>query len=316
VDPLHVGIIGCGHLAQWVHLPVLAKLPGVRVVAVADADPQRLPPGLPGFTDYRHLLAQPNLHAVIIAAPNAVHAEIAMAAFQRGKHVYLEKPIAPSLAEAERIVAAWRAAGTVGMIGFNYRFNPLNQQLRQALRAGRVGDLVTARSVFCVACRTLPDWKQSRKTGGGVLLDLASHHVDLVRFLFGEEIRVVSATVRSMHAEADTATLELRLANGLLVQSYFSWGAVEEDRFEVYGTAGKLVVDRYRAGFIYRLRKRFVPGRELSYLTALSQFVDAVRTRQPLQPDLADGYRSLAVIIAAEESARTGRTIELGANHE
>lgn len=308
-ERLNIGVIGCGNIARWVHLPTLARLPGARVVAVADADPGRLPPAVPGFTDYRQLLAHPDLHAVLIATTNATHAEIACAAFARGCHVYLEKPLAPDRPAADQILAAWRQAGTVGMIGFNYRFNPLYAALRREI--GRLGELVAARSVFSVARLTLPDWKRSRATGGGVLLDLGSHHVDLVRFLFGQEIRAVTAVIRSVRAEADTATLALQLEDGLLVQSFFSWSAVEEDRLEVYGTAGKRTVNRYAGSLAYRVRKRFVPGRELSYRAAWRAFVAAARARQPVAPDLADGDRALAVILAAEESARTGRTVSL-----
>jgi predicted dehydrogenase len=304
---VNIGVIGCGNLTRGVHLPTLAKLPGVRVAAVADADPRRLPAGMKGYTDHRQLLDRPDLHAVVIATSNASHAEIAIAAFQRGKHVYLEKPIAPSLPEANRVIEAWKQAGTIGMIGFNYRFNPLYAALQRDI--GRVGDPVAVRSVFSVARRELPDWKKTRTTGGGVLLDLGSHHVDLVRFFFGQEIRAVSAAVRTVHTEADTATLELRLAGGVLIQSFFSWSAVEEDRFEIYGTTGKLAVNRYAGGVAYRLSKRFAPGRELSYRAALGAFVAAVRCRQPVQPDLADGFQALRVIIAAEESARTGKTV-------
>ncbi len=297
-DTINIGLIGCGHIARWVHLPTLRRLPNVRVVAVADADPQRLPAGVPGFTDYRQLLDQPNLHAVVIAAPNAVHAELARAAFQCGKHVYLEKPLAPSRAEADAVLAAWKKAGTTGMIGFNYRFNPQYAALRGDI--GRIGKVVMVRSVFSLAWREPPEWKKTRSTGGGVLLDLGSHHVDLIRFLFNQEIQSATANIRSVNAEADTATLELRLAGGALVQSFFSWSAAEEDRFEIYGTAGKLAANRYAGSFSYRLRKRFAPGGELSYPAALAAFLAAIRHRQPVQPDLADGYRALQVILEAE----------------
>ncbi len=306
---IHIGLIGCGAIARQAHLPVLRRAGGVRVAAVADAAPQQLPPGVPGFTDYRQLLDLPDIMAVVITAPTSLHAEIAEAAFARGKHVYLEKPLAISQSEADRVVSAWRRAGTVGMIGFNYRFNPLLAELREQVKA--LGQLAAARSVFSLAARAMPSWKDARSTGGGVLLDLASHHVDLARFLFGEEIVAVRATVRAVQREADTATLELRFASGCRLQSFFSWCAVEEDRWEIYGTMGKAMVNRYGGGLGYRLRKRGAPGGDPSYRIALEHFLQAVRRGAPAQPDFADGLQSLRVILAAEESAKSGLEVLL-----
>ena len=341
---LKVGLIGCGRIAQLAHLNILTRLPDVELIALAELDLQRREeachraPAAVALADYTELLAMPEVDAVVICLPNALHAETAVAALQRGKHVYLEKPLAPGLNEARSVLTAWRNAGVVGMIGFNYRFNALYQTARQYVQSGTLGELVSVRSVFSSAARTLPTWKRQRQNGGGVLLDLALHHVDLVRFLFGQEVRDVFAGLRSQHSEDDSATLQLRLADGLVVQSFFSLNAVEEDRFEIYGTAGKLTIDRYfsfnvevtnpmRDDFArfrrlgrrlqsalqspYLWDKLLAPGREPSYQAALAQFVTAARANRPVSPDFWDGYRSLAVIAAAEESARTGKVVAL-----
>jgi myo-inositol 2-dehydrogenase/D-chiro-inositol 1-dehydrogenase len=191
--------------------------------------------------------------------------------------------------------------------------------------------------VFSTASHPLPEWKQARRSGGGALLDLASHHVDLVRFFFKQEVQAVSAELRSQRAEGDSAILHLRLADGLLVQSFFSLSAVDEDRFEVYGQAGKLMVDRYRSLDVeiietgrefsrlsrvthglrslrngpHLLKKLLAPGHEPSYREALLRFVSAVRGDGVAAPDLLDGSRSLEVICAAERSARTGQSVSL-----
>jgi predicted dehydrogenase len=183
----------------------------------------------------------------------------------------------------------------------------------------------------------MPAWKQTRSKGGGVLLDLASHHIDLVRFLFRQEVRTVYAVIESRCSEHDTATLLLRLADGLRVQSLFSLGGVDEDRFEIYGQAGKLTVDRCRSldvEFVdagratsrlrrltksvrripYLFKKLQSPWHEPSHRESLSRFVSAARERDTVSPDLPDlwdGYRSLEVICAAEESAQTGRWVSL-----
>src|SRR5262249_31441233 len=147
-----------------------------------------------------------------------------------------------------------------------------------------------------------------------------------LRFLFGQEVREVFAVVRSQHAEEDTALLELRLADDVRVQSLFSLGSIEEDRFDSYGERGKLSVDRRRClrveladGTPARrtrrsttlLQRLLAPRRDPSYHAALRHFVHAVRTGQSASPSCWDGYRSLAVVAAAEESARTRRPVSV-----
>jgi len=173
VNKLKVGLIGCGHIAQTVHLKILARLPGVELVALAETDPGRrekarlLAPGAIAYADYREVLDMPEVEAVVICLPNALHAEAGVRALERGKHIYLEKPIAINLSEARDVVKAWKRAGVVGMMGFNYRFNALCQAAREHIRSGRLGELVGVRSALSTPVRPLPDWKKARRSGGG-----------------------------------------------------------------------------------------------------------------------------------------------------
>lgn len=340
---IKVGLIGCGWFAQAVHLPLLRCLSGVELVAFAEPDSDRrqaasrwVPMAL-AHADYRDLLNMRDLDAVIVSVPTAAHAEVAIAAMQQGKHVYLEKPIAASVAEADQVIRAWKEAGVVGMVGFNYRFNALHESARRHIYAGRLGRLVEVRSVFSTPPRDMPAWKQHRSTGGGVLLDLASHHIDLIRFLFQQEIQAVQANIDSCRTDQDTASLDVQLIGGLKVRSYFSLCARDEDRFEIDGQMGSVTVDRYRSlsaeiaarnhqptrvGRIahiltsptqvsYLWQKWRSPWHEPSYRHSLRAFVSAVQGHQAASPDLMDGYRSLEVIEAAEESARTGRVVDV-----
>jgi predicted dehydrogenase len=124
-----------------------------------------------------------------------------------------------TLEEGRKVLSAWQKAGTVGMIGFNFRFHPLYMAAGQAIQSGRIGDLVSVRSVFSTATQHSPPWGQSRQAGG-LLIDLASHHVDLIHFFLGQEVQNVWAAVKPPD---DAATLQLQLATGLLAQSFFSW---------------------------------------------------------------------------------------------
>lgn len=319
--PLSVAVIGCGQIARDIHLRVLSRLPGVRVTVLADTDAQnralaaRLVPQaalVPSVAE----AAGAAVDAVLICLPTGLHAAAALTGLRHRKHLYLEKPLATTLAEAQPVLDEWRRAGVTGMIGFNYRFNPLFVEAKRLIHAGRIGDVLHVSSTFSTPLRPLPLWKQARSTGGGVLLDLGSHHFDLLPWLLGRSVTRVAATVRSIKSEDDTAAVEWLWAGGITGQSFFSLAAVDEDRVEITGTAGKLVVDRYRSprvqlGFsraaaffpsAYTFARLRSPGHEPSYAHALGEFFAAIRAGRPGSPDLADGYRSLELVCAAEES--------------
>ena len=346
---VRIGVLGCGGIARVAHLPLLARIGDARVVAIADADPsslaaaQLLAPGARAVGDYRDVLDMPDVDAVVIALPPALHAEAAIGALQLGLHAYIEKPLATSLADARRVVAASADAsrdGTgdtrpIAMMGFNYRWNPLIQQAHARIAAGAIGQPMALRTVFSTAARGIPEWKRQRDSGGGVLLDLAVHHIDLVRFLTAAEVATVSTELRSVRTEHDTALLQMTLTNGTMVQSLFSLSAVDEDRLDVYSADAKLTIDRYRslrletvpaaaggaigltiARFLgelgalpYALRKVRAPLGDPSFPAALEAFVRAVRDRSAPTPTVIDGLQAVAVIEAAELSARTGRVV-------
>jgi predicted dehydrogenase len=315
----------------------------VTVTALAEPDEhnleraQRLVPGAKAFPGVEEMLSSAALDAVAICLPNALHAQACVAAFARGLHVYLEKPLAASLCEGRAILDAWRKAASVGMIGFNYRFNPLYESARRCVQSGELGEIVAMRSVFSLPTHEIPAWKSGESAGGGVLFDVGSHHVDLAHHFSGSNVRSVLARPAVEDGRWESAVLEMRLANGAVVQSFFSLAAVEDDRIEIYGRAGKLAVDRHRslttelrgathqsaradrlrhlvrsvARVPYLLEKRRSPAFEPSYPVAWRAFVAAVREGKPVSPDLEDGYRSLAVIQAAMESAAGGKWIEV-----
>jgi predicted dehydrogenase len=339
MQPLRFALLGCGAGALRHHLPILARMPEVRLVAVAEPDLSRRDvalaraPGARGFADWRLALAESDAQAAIVCLPSADHAGAALAALARGCAVYVEKPLATMLADGDRVVAAWRASGLVGMMGFNYRFIPLYASARRVIAGGDLGRLISVRSTFTISRPDLPDWKRARGTGGGALLDLGSHHIDLVLWLFGRPIRTAFAELRSRRTEDDTALLQLALDGGPGVQCLFAFGGTDRERFEIEGEEACMIVDRSRyqdvvvdppsarsrrlreigraAGAIrhlpWILEKRRAPGRDPSHVEALARFVAAAAAGDPCAPDLEDGRRSLAVIDAAERSARSGR---------
>lgn len=340
---LRLALFGFGGAARHLHLPVLSRTPAVELTAIAEPDPvlraeaSKRVPSAAGFADFRELLTEAQIEAVVIALPNHLHVPAAVAAFERGLHVYLEKPLGLSSVEGREVVRAWRSSGCVGMIGYNYRFGPMQAEARRRIAEGGIGKVVAMQSIFSSVARDLPPWKRRRETGGGALLDLASHHLDLSAWLLDANPVAVGCSLRSLHSEDDTALLQLDFENGPSAQIMASITAVETDRFEIFGDAGRIVIDRYRsekievhppslervrllrAGYALRdlastsyWRRKFVDaGPEESYWRALGAFVDAALTGRHVSPNIDVGYRGLEIIEAAERSAREGRKVEL-----
>lgn len=333
--PLHVALLGCGRIARLYHLGLLARLPGVALDVVADPDPaartvvRKAAPDAAVLADWREALGDSAIEAVVITLPNDLHAEAACAAFEAGKHVYLEKPTATSLHDGERVVDAWRASGRLGMIGFHGRFDPVVLGLRRAIAEGRIGRVVAARIAIGAASRDLPAWKRARATGGGALLDLGSHAIDLSRFLFNREVAAVSGTVRSHRSEDDTAACAVALEDGTVVQVFVCLAGIQENVIEIVGERGVLTGDRYDGTIRIRpvrppygrpahLRREIArlaavakgvrtvvapPDHAIAYRRALAAFARAAAGGVPATPDLEDGQRSLTAILAIEAAA-------------
>ncbi|MCS6813060.1 MAG: Gfo/Idh/MocA family oxidoreductase [Cyanobacteria bacterium] len=345
MSKVRIGLVGCGLVALSVHLKNLPRLVSSELVALADPDPNRrerarqLAPQAKIFEDYHDLLALPTIDAVIVSVPYEEHAKATIAAINAGKHVYLEKPFATNLADAQRIVECWQGSDRVVMVGFNYRFHPLYQALKQAIQANQIGNPNSTRSTFCFVPQTGIDWQITRHGSFGAIFDIAPHHIDLVRFLLETDVAEVFMQARSPYSKNDTVLLQLRMVNDVLVQSFFCLHAVEVGQVEIYGTDGKLAVDHYRSLAVefttpkigrfarakqglshllqpitqshYLLEKLRSPWHEPSFLRSITHFVNTVRHQQPVFPNVWDGYCNQQVIDAAQESAQTGKIVVL-----
>jgi predicted dehydrogenase len=337
-----VALLGCGAIASAVHLRLLRRARAVTLVGVADPSPaareraQRLA-GVAAVADPAELIDRADVSAVVICARSDHHAELAVAAAQAGKHLYLEKPIATTLEDGRRVADAVRRAGVVAMTGFNHRFHPLHRRAHELLANGTIGSVADVQTSFCepVAAASMPEWKRIRATGGGVLLDLASHQIDLVRWFLADEIERVRASVGSELTEDDVARVCLRTRGGVTVEGFFSFRSGRGDHLRFVGEQGVLHLDRYAPRLelirtrtdigavrrrripplwtpaLWQLRKRLRPAYEPSYRCSLEAFVDAVRGGTRELPSVDDGLRSLEVVVAAEASSRTGEQVSL-----
>jgi len=342
--PIRVAVVGCGAVAQTAHLPLLRRLNDFSIVAIADTDPDVLAACASiakrarQTTDYKELLTPWVADAVVLSLPTSMHAEAAKAAFEGGLHVYLEKPVATNLAEAAPLLSAWRASRRVGMIGHNYRFNPLYVKLKQMISSGRIGLPRDARMAFTTPGVGTPSWRDSRAEGGGALLDLGTHEIDLARYLFDSEVAFVTAKIESRRSDHDRAELLLELENDVYVKITLGLGDTFADRMQVIGESGSLFVDRAesldveftpaantpmssgefaamlpspRAKAAHLYAKLRAPFNEPSFGLSLKAFADSIVNGTPASPDLDDGYAALAVIAAAEISSRQGRKVAM-----
>lgn len=340
-DPLRLGLIGCGWIAEIAHLPTLSASPRATLAAVAEPSPERrawVRQHLPAtrILDLDALLADDGIEAVVVAVPSAHHGEVAEAAFAAGKHVYVEKPLAVGLPAGQRVVAAWERSGRVGMVGYNFRRSRAVASAVDVVRNGEIGRLQEVQTAFLWAADRIEGWRADPEQGGGALLDLASHHFDLLRTLTAEQIRSVRCSPRSVRTPEDSVSVELTLEGGARAQVMASYvTGVQVNRLELFGDTGSLLVDlldpvpnpvlrkpgpgaRVRralrsAGRLHPRRLLHPPGGEPTFGTSLEAFFVAAQRNEQCAPTPRDGLEALAVAEAARRSAaRDGAAVEVG----
>ena len=209
---IRIGLIGTGgmgkaHATAFKNVPLVFGNEPARPVLeiVADLDSEALKTWASDFgfarwtTDWREIIADPQVDIVDITTPNHLHAEMAIAAAEAGKHIYCEKPLALTSAEAAKIVEAVEKAGVISIVGFNYFKNPAQAFARQLIAEGELGEITLFRGVFDQDFLADPDapfsWRLDRKLAGtGALGDLGSHTIGLAHFLVGDIVEVCGAT--------------------------------------------------------------------------------------------------------------------------
>ena len=230
------GLAGCGWVARDYVAPALRAAPSASLVALCDPDAGALgriaadTPGAATFADLDAML-QSDLDAVYVATPNHLHRPIVEAAAHAGRAVLCEKPMATTLEDARAMVEVCARNGVRYATAFDQRFHAAHQQLRQLIAAGELGEITLARVHY--ACWTPPGWKPDtddghhdnwradpQRAGGGALIDLAPHGLDLTQMLLGEPLIEVAALMQRRvfdYAVDDGATLIGRFAGGALL---------------------------------------------------------------------------------------------------
>ncbi len=330
---LKAAVIGVGSMGQN-HARVYTELKSTRLVGVADAVPetgQRIGEkyGVPVYTDFRELLERERPDVVSIAVPTQEHRPVAETALEAGCHVLVEKPIADSVADGEAIIAKAEALGRKLMVGHIVRFSPVIQALKQHLEAGELG------RVFQVVCRRIGPFP-ARIRDVGVVVDLAPHDLDVMRFIIGDEVaRLYAETERRIHTTHEDMVLGLlRFRGGAAGLLEINWLTPLKVRdVIVLGERGMFRADDLLQDLYFyenaeangldwnhlSLLKGVSEGRMVRYPIAryeplkaeLEAFVRAVLEDQPVPVSGQDGLTALRLALALVESGRTQRLIEV-----
>ena len=338
---IRAGIVGAGFAGQLHAESLLStgRAEVVGVVARGEESRRELAArcGALPYGSLTEMLAAEHPEVVVLALPNRHHAEAAVEAFQAGAHVICEKPLATSLADADRMIAAAREAGRLLLYGEELVFAPRYRRVKQLIDEGAVGE------VFALNHQERHDGPHAEwfydpeLAGGGALLDMACHGIELCRWLQDKQpVESVFARVGNYrHREAaveDHAVVSLRFTDGTLGTIQGSWavGGGVDERLEVLGDAGSVVADLARGSAMLVHSERGVgyaaekaatgPGwSHVSYQEAcqwgwpqqLAHFVDCIEGRADPVETGEDGRATLEIVHAAYASAAQGRAVTL-----
>ena len=328
--PLNFGIIGCGRVVERRVAPAIGEAPNARIAAFCsrDASKARVFARLFGIEKSYHdidaLLADGDVHAVYIAVPNSLHAELAIRCLRAGKHVLVDKPMALDSAQASAMVNVARdCRRTLGVL-HQQRFHPANQQLFAAIRNGDLGTIHFIRAHMGFWYSLGENWRLERAlSGGGAAMDLAPHALDILLQAAGP-IKTVDARSYNLHFQGnveDMCTALLEFHDGAVGQVDFSYCTHHYGgRIEVYGSEGTFLADgSLQQGDAYRIARRqgsedlpIEEGQTPScFKLIIEDFAEAIRENREPTVSLNDGLRVMQTIDALYESSRTYRPADV-----
>jgi len=271
VSKVRVGIIGCGGIANGKHMPSLSKLSNVELVAFCDIVLERAEQAKEKYgsesakvyEDFRELLADKTIEVVHVCTPNDSHAEISIAALEASKHVMCEKPMAKTAADARRMLETAKRTGKKLTIGYNNRYRGDSQYLKNVCAKGELGEVYFAKA-HAIRRRAVPTWGvflDEEKQGGGPLIDIGTHALDLVLWMMdnykpkavlGKAYHKLSQTENAANAWGpwdpkkftveDSAFAMITMENGASIVLESSWALntleVDEAKVTLCGTEG------------------------------------------------------------------------------
>ena len=330
---VRVAVIGVGSMGKN-HARVYTETPAAELVAVADLDEKTAAEAADRFrtrpyTDYRLMLETERPQAVSVAVPTAEHEAVAQAALEAGADVLVEKPIAATLEQGQRLIERAHALGRQLMVGHIVRFNPAIQLLKTKMQAGDLG------RIFQIVCRRVGPFP-ARIRDVGVVVDLAPHDIDIMRYLTGlEPERVYAETEQRIHTEHEDLMLGLLRfpdrVTGVLEINWLTPTKVRE--VMVLGECGMFKVDDLTQD-LYFFQNAQTSGLHWSALLALKgvsegqmvrfafdryeplkaelqAFLQAIRDGKPVPVSGEDGLAALRLALALVESGQTHQVVQV-----
>lgn len=344
---LRIGIIGCGKITQVRHAPEYAENTNCELTAFYDAIPERAQAlakqyGGRACASVEELL-DCGLDAVSVCSANTAHAQATIAALDRGVHVLCEKPMATTLAHCEAMAAAAKRNGRILMLGHNQRFARAHVKAREIIASGRIGRVLSFHTMFGHPgpegwTGDKNSWFMDKRIAAfGTLADLGIHKTDLIQYLTGEPIVRVSAalsTVEKKYPDGrlidvdDNAYCLYTLRSGAVGTMHVSWTnfGAEDNSTRIYGSEGVLrCYDDPEYSLILERKDGTVERMKLDLLTSnkeqtsggrtntgvIDEFVDCVLNGREPRSGAESAIAAMRVIFAAEQSALTGKTIDV-----
>ncbi|QDU33960.1 1,5-anhydro-D-fructose reductase [Poriferisphaera corsica] len=333
------GFIGAGSIARWRHLNECAKINGAEIAAICDIDKKRAQEraeefGGTVYTDYKKMLKDADIDAVIVSTPNKLHAPMTIAAFKAGKHVLVEKPMATTRLEAKKMIEAAKAARKYLMVGQNQRLMPPHVRAKEILKSGRIGKVVSFRSEFQHpgpegwSIDGAKSWFFKKKDAVmGALGDLGVHKADLMRWLLDDDFVEVSAFVSTLQKKSDVddhGMILLKSKKGIMGQITASWvnRGPENNQTVITCTNGTIEIGT-NPDYPVVVTYAHGAGRELHEVGAIASntnqtgsgimdaFHESITKKRKPEIDGNEGYASVATILTAMEAAKQRKTLKV-----
>jgi UDP-N-acetylglucosamine 3-dehydrogenase len=340
MSTLKVGVIGCGSIAKYRHLPEYKLNKNVEIVAVCDIVAERAEKmaeeyGAKAFSDYKEVLKLEDIDAISVCLPNYLHAPVSIDALNTGKHVICEKPMATSKEEAEAMINAAKRNDKKLMIAHNQRFVASHQKAKEIIESGKLGKIYSFKTTFGHpgpegwSVDGAGSWFFNKeKAFIGAMGDLGVHKADLMRYLLGEftEVGAFIETNAKQNTDVDdNAVCILRTESGIIGTLAASWAYMSggDNSTIIYGEKGTLLleadpeyslIEEYRDGsVVYHKLDKIQTNEEGGQSTShvINHFVDCiVENKEPLING-EEGMKSLKIILAALESKETKQIVSL-----
>jgi predicted dehydrogenase len=317
---LRIGIIGCGGIGRT-HFNAWSQA-GYTPVALADTVPGAATTlagssGAQAYTDIATFLAEAKLDIVSICTPPSTHRELVVSALAAGVHVLCEKPLAPTVADCEAMIAAASAANKLLSVGFCHRFQPHIETMKQMIDSGTIGEVIMFRNRFAGHMANVESkwFSDPALAGGGVMMDTSVHSVDLFRHLIGDAVSIQASAVTrttelgpALRVE-DTSVILLTSADGVIGTIEASWRTPPGEWIvTVYGTRGSLNMD-YDTMQLWHTdatgqRQQVTVADGDRFVNEMAHVAQCVNGEAQLRVTGADGLAATYMLTTAAERAR------------